>query len=556
MRHAVFCLATFLVGVLLVAPVPHVAANPDYVSFLNYLDTTRAMGMINDLAGDQFEGRRAGTHGADLASEYIGSNFKAMGLQPAGTDGTYRTGFTMPLWELAEIPSIELMDPLGNTLQNLVYRKDFTVIPGSGGGDDSAEVVFGGYGTTVPSLGYDDYSGISVRGKIILAMVGSPASDQFTQDDYAPAYVKAENALSHGAVGLILVDSPADPTPNYMKRQRCGCCWTFYQGLTILGGSVDLADILLEGSGVTLKSLQRTIDETMEPKSFPLGKQLHMHVQVQFTTHANAYNVLGFIPGSDPSASEKAVIIGAHYDHWGKDVDGSIFRGANDDASGVAVMMEIARLFSAGAIPKLSVLFAAWSGEEEGFYGAYAYVSHPYFSLRGTLAYLNLDMVGYGERLLAEVSEAHEALRAITSESAGELGISILLGGYSGGSDHSQFEERGVPNLMFIYWPDEVYHTPGDTTDHVSKANLLGTARLTALVALRLSEAIILPITSSTATSHEVSSPTILPVTSAVVVVGIAFLVVATVGVLHVKRYEKRRNYIGTSMKSFSRSSL
>jgi hypothetical protein len=507
MRYVVNCLAVLLVAIFLASPIVHAAADLDYVSFLGYLDADRAWSTVSDLAGDRFEGRRAGTQGAELASEYIADYFNLIGLRPAGTDGTYRTKFTVPLWELVQMPSLSIVDSSKNTLQSFEYRKDFFVMTGSGSGDYSAEVVFAGYGITAPNIGYDDYSGISVRGKIVLAIIGTPPSSRFGQDY---AYKKAENALKHGAVGLILADSPAEPTPHYVERSRCyqiGACWTIYDGLALLGGSVQMADTLLGDTGFTLDSLQQSIDQHLRPKSILLGTQLHVLVQATFAAHADAYNVLGFILGSDAS-SGKVVIIGAHYDHWGKDVNGAIFRGADDNASGVAVMMEIARVFSAGAKPKWSVLFAAWSGEEEGFYGAYAYVNHPHFALGETVAYLNLDMVGYGEPLLLESAETHAALRAVATESAKQLGVTLSVLGYEGGSDHAPFEENGVPNLMLIYWPYERYHTPSDTPDHVSRANLLDTARLTALIALKLSEATVSSVPSSTTTKTTVTTVT------------------------------------------------
>ena len=508
MRHVVTCLAVFLVAIFLASPVVHATADIGYISFLGYLDADRAWGTVNDLAGDRFEGRRAGTQGAELASEYIASYFSSIGLQPAGADGTYRARFTLPLWELAQIPSLTLVDSSRNILQSFEYRKDFFVITGSGSGDYSTEVVFGGYGITAPGLGYDDYAGISVRGKIVLAIVGTPASSRFNEDNYGHGYKKAENALAHGAVGLILVDSAAEPTPHYVERWRCyvtGCCWTIYDGLAMLGGSVQTANELLEDSGYTLDSLQQSIDQTLKPRSIPLGKQLHVSVKATFAANADTYNVLGFIPGSD-AGSHKVIIIGAHYDHWGRDVNGAIFRGADDDASGVADMMEIARVFSAGAKPRWSVLFAAWAGEEEGLYGSYAYVNHPYFPLATTIAYLNLDMVGNGEPLLFESAETHTALRTVTTESAKQLGFVISVQGYEGGSDHAPFEEEGVPNLMFIYWPYEEYHTPSDTSDHVSRADLLETAKLTALIALKLSEATVSSIASSVITAAETTT--------------------------------------------------
>ena len=425
--------------------------NSDYVTLLDHIDVERAWDVVEDLAGDHFEGRRAGTAGANLASEYIANHFGSIGLKPAGENGDYRTRFTLPLWQLAQMPTLEVLDRGGNVLQAFDYRKDFNVIPGSGSGDYSAEVVFAGYGITASSLSYNDFEGISVQGKIVLTIVGTPPNGRFEEGNYGAAYVKAENALSHGAVGLILVDNPAEPTSHYVERSRCGACWTIYRKLTIQGSTVDTADRLLRDSGLTLSLLQQEINQNLRPRSFALGKQLHISVQTSYVENADSYNVLGFIPGTDPVASRKVVIIGAHYDHWGKDVNGDVFRGANDDASGVAVMMEIARLFSVATKPKWSILFASWSGEEEGFYGSYAYVQDPYFPVSGTIAYLDLDMVGYGQPLIGESSKTHTALRAVMDESANQLGISLVMQDFQGGSDHASFENKGVPNLMLIY---------------------------------------------------------------------------------------------------------
>jgi len=524
----------FVVSASLVSPFLEADENLDYVSFLDYLDADRAWSIVNDLAGDRFEGRRAGTRTADLASEYITGYFDSIGLKPAGEDATYRTRFTVPLWQLAQMPRLALVDKSGNTLEAFEYRKDFYVQPGSGTGNHSADVVFSGYGITANSLGYDDYADVSSRGKIVLSIIGVPPS---LAGDYGTWYSKAENAISHGAVGLILADSPAEPTPHYIERLSGG--WTIYRNLVILRASVEMADTLLKDTGLTLSSIQQAIDQELKPHSLPLNKLLHVSVDVSFSEDANAYNVLGFIPGSDPAASKKGVIIGAHYDHWGKDVDGSVFRGANDDASGVAVMMEIARVFSAVVKPRWSILFAAWSGEEEGLWGSYAYVNDPFFPLEGTIAYLDLDMVGHGQQLQCQVSESHRELRSVVNESAEQLEIPLDLQGFSGSSDQVPFEEKNVQNLMFIYWPDEVYHTPADTADHVSRRNLLETARLTALITLKLSEAAVMKMTTT-------SSQVVTQVFSVdvLMIVGVAFIVATAAGAFYLiesRRVKQRR---------------
>jgi len=523
----------FIVSASLASPFLEAAENLEYVSFLDYLDADRAWSIVNDLAGDRFEGRRSGTQTADLASEYITGYFDSIGLKPAGEDGTYRTKFTVPLWQITQMPRLALVDKSGNPLKAFEYRKDFYVQPGSGTGNYSIDVVFAGYGITANSLGYDDYANISTRAKIVLAIMGTPPSNRFEEGYYGTWYSKAENAISHGAVGLILVDSPAEPTPHYIERWRGG--WTIYRKLVILGGSIGMADELLKDTGLTLSSVQHIINQDLKPQSFPLNKRIQVSVEVSFTENANAYNVLGFIPGSDPGASRKAVIIGAHYDHWGKDVDASIFRGANDDASGVAVMMEIARVFSAKVKPRWPVLFAAWSGEEEGLFGSYAYVDSPFFPLEGTVAYLNLDMVGYGKQLLCEVSEAHRELRAAVTESAEQLGISLNLQGFSGSSDQVPFEKKTVQNLMFIYWPDEVYHTPADTSDHVSRRNLLETARLTALTTLKLAEAKVMKLTTTYTTTSAQLATQVFTI-DVLMIVGVAFIIPAAAGAFYLRR--------------------
>jgi hypothetical protein len=496
MRRLLVAAMLILATTCLTVPVLAAAADSDYIKFLENLDADRTWNIVSDLAGDRFEGRRTGTHGADLASEYIVSYFASIGLKPAGPDGTYRASFNAPLCQLKRMPTLALVDANDNTLQTFIYKKDFYMRQCSGGGNYSGDVVFAGYGIIAKELSYDDYAGTSVSGKFVIAIAGTPPSDKFSRTDYGNVYSKADNAQSRGAVGLMIVDSPASPTENYIELWSGG--WWDQKGFTLLRGSIQMADLLLKDQGVTLSSVQQKIDQNLKPQSFALGKRLRISAEAVFTGTSAGYNVLSYVSGSDPAASQKAVVIGAHYDHGGRDVDGSILRGANDDASGIAVMMEIARVFAAGVRPKWSVLFAAWAGEEEGLVGSKAYVNHPYFPLGGTIAYLNLDMVGGGQGLLCEISQAHRDLLATMTESRQELSISLNVVDPSGDSDHASFEDRDVPNLMLIYWPDNAYHTSRDTPDHVSKEHLIETARLTTLVALKLSQATITAMTLTT----------------------------------------------------------
>jgi len=462
------------------------ASDTDYIALLDHLEGERAWNIASSLTEDRFGGRLSGDRSAELASEFIAGHFGSIGLKPAGEGGNYRARFSVPLWQLTRVPELTLIDGSSRTLQSFGYRMDFAVRPGSGSGNFSAQVVFAGYGITAKELDYDDYGSTICEGKIVLAIVGTPSSSKFKESSHGAWNMKADNAVRHGAAALILIDNPSEPTPHFVERWAGG--HTVYQKLVVLWATVRLAERLLAEDGFSLSPLQKLIDQDSKPQSLALNSRLRVSVQVTFAENADGYNVLGFVPGSD-MASNRSVIIGAHYDHLGKDVDASIFRGANDDASGVAVMIEIARVLSTAARPRWNVLFAAWSGEEEGLRGSSAYVNSPVFPLADTVAYLNLDMVGYGRQLVCQISETHKMLRAVLAQSMEQLGGSIAVEKYSGGSDHACFEVSKVANLMFIRYPDEFYHTPRDTIDRIQRRDLLEVARLTLLMALKLSEA-------------------------------------------------------------------
>ena len=228
MKHA-FAALLIVIAISNAAPILNASTAQDYQNILNSIDVNRMLDTVKDLTGDDFAGRQSGTQGATLASEYISNYFGSLGLKSAGSDGTYRTQFTMPLWKLAQAPSLAMV---GDTPKAFAYRKDFSVQPCSDSGDYSAEAIFVGYGITANDLGYDDYHGINSSGKIIVAIAGTPKSDRFQNGDYGGWASKVENAMNHSAIGLILVDSPRDPARNYVQMVRGG--WKIFNGITIL----------------------------------------------------------------------------------------------------------------------------------------------------------------------------------------------------------------------------------------------------------------------------------------------------------------------------------
>ena len=219
--------------------------------------------------------------------------------------------------------------------------------------------------------------------------------------------------------------------------------------------STTVASDLLVGSGYTLDELSLRFTPT------PLSTTVRMAVSVTEQENVTARNVLGLLPGSDPDRRDEVVIIGAHYDHLGPEPDGAVINGANDNASGVSAMLEIARLWhTQGYRPARSVLFAAWDGEELGLLGSAYYVQHPTRPLTRTVAVINLDMVGAGETLRIDGPD-ESPLVAQLQAAAATYGISATHM-HVGRSDHVSFLDAGIPAAMLIYWPDVYYHTVND----------------------------------------------------------------------------------------------
>jgi hypothetical protein len=244
--------------------------------------------------------------------------------------------------------------------------------------------------------------------------------------------------------------------------------------------SPEVTEDILRGSGYTLENL----DQLKAP--LMLSTTVHMAASFEFSM-TSARNVLGLLPGSDPLHKDEIVVIGAHYDHVGRDPDGTIYNGANDNASGVAEMLEVARLWqSQGFRPARSVLFAAWDAEEEGYFGSFNYVTDPDNLLfQKTVAMLNLDMAGIGETIfIAGQSTMTDQLQA----SATALGYTVNYDP-AGGSDDISFQDAGIPAGLVSIDPDTyeemLLHRPDDDPQkiHLKSLRMVGVVTAHALAA-------------------------------------------------------------------------
>ena len=422
-------------------------------------DEERAMEHLAYLADDELGGRQPGTPGGWAAGDYVAAAFAEYGLQPAGVDGAYFQTFTVHYGRITELPILTITPPPGAVLtRTYAYRQDYRALTGGylGAGEREGPVVW------LNECLHDDYAGLDMVGKIALCRY-TGESEVYRQ------------AIEHPVGGLLLLDREGTASP-YRRPAYRDTAWVPQTIPTYLISETVAVDLLV-GTDYTLDDLSLRFTAT------PLSTTVRMAVVTEEREEVEARNVLGLLPGSDPEYSDEVVIVGAHYDHLGREPDGAIMNGANDNASGVAAMLEIARLWQAQDYrPARSVLFAAWDGEEMGLLGSRYYAQNPTYPLTRTVANLNLDMVSAGENLRID----GEGMVVTQLEAgAGIYGITTTVT-FGGSSDHISFHEAGIPAANLIYWPDTYYHTVGDQVqiiepDKLKRVGVLAAHTLAAL---------------------------------------------------------------------------
>jgi hypothetical protein len=451
---------------------------------------------VRYLASDELTGRGVDTPGIKLARDYIAREFAKYGLRPGGDNGSYLQGFEVATGVTVKQPSLLAFGkqpPLG-------LNEEWVPLGLSGSGKVEADLVFAGYGITAKDYGYDDYAGIDAKGKIVLVLrYEPPPKDEKSPFQKAPRYsnhatlrAKASNARDHGAVGMILVD--LNQSGNEQKELISTLTSLWRGDNSLIAAQVKRGPIekWLARQGISLKFLKEKIDRDGKPASQPLpAVQVALQVSLE-EIRQRTENVIGVLPGSDPALKDESIVIGAHYDHVGfghygtrdSHTSGQIHYGADDNASGTAVLLQLAeRLSRAQPKPARSVVFIAFSAEELGLHGSRQYVNSPPMPLSSTKAMVNLDMVGRlrDNRLTVFGTRSAQGLSGIVLEEAQKLGLQVTESDGIGRSDHLSFYNKKIPALHFFTGSHADYHRPGDTWE---KLNVEGMAKVTELVRL------------------------------------------------------------------------
>jgi Zn-dependent M28 family amino/carboxypeptidase len=515
-----------LIAVLLLATVASVAQQAE-------LDPSAAklQQHVSYLASDALNGRRTGTPGADDAARYIAGEFSRLGLR-AGNEGPARRRRDMMAQYLQSFPYIAGVElGQGNSLafgsEKLQPSIDWSPLAFSANGKAEGGVVFVGYGITAAELNYNDYAGLDTTGKIAVALQGTPDGDnphgQFFK--FEAVRWKAIAAQTAGAKALVVIARDEDFKNDRLSRlvydNTAGVA-----EIPVVVISRQAADKLFVLSNTSLSQLEQAVTAKTAGTNRLLTGDVSLTTDVT-RKEVPAYNVVGILEGSDPVLKNEYVVIGAHYDHLGRGGEGSgslaprsgeIHHGADDNASGTAGMIELARVFSAQK-PRLkrTLVFIGFGGEEEGLLGSNYFVNHPLVPLANTVAMINMDMIGRMKdrklsvggigtaqewrELVRQANTAESMAVTVNSSSPLPKGVPIVVSangrtimttdpngafeltltedGY-GPSDHSSFYTKQIPVLFFFTGTHSDYHKPSDTFD---KINYNDEARILKLVA-------------------------------------------------------------------------
>ena len=460
-------LAVLPLVALTIFQAPALAAEPsDFTRLAAQISHDQLMQTVQDLA--RFEGRQSGTPNGDAAAAYIKSRLSDAMLQsfPLRT-----VQIDTPVH--AEIPVAERSLPLS-------LGRDFLPIVSAAPAERiSAPVIFVGYGISAPSQGLDEYGELSVSGKVVLFLRGQPKgfAGRLTHGD------KVKTARAKGAVAYLTVTGPL-LSPYEQRRGMSMKPVLLYEGTSAealpgLWLDPSTAETILKPAGRSLRSFQEDMDQALAARSSETGTRITIEMHPRLFDAA-ASNVLAWWSGSDPDLSKETIVLGAHHDHFGRQ-GGLVFPGADDNASGTAVLLEIARVFSTTGIrPKRSLLFLSFAGEEQGLLGSRFYISHPASPLKTVKAMVNVDHAGVGNgRLTVGLSKIEKAVGQAAAEKAA-MGDKLELFGLFPGGDHVPFAEANIPTAAIVTsGPHPDFHQPTDRPEKLNPDLLAAVTRYT-----------------------------------------------------------------------------
>lgn len=495
MRRRIVAPTVVLTVVALVTGLVLAAATPQ-------IEAVAVLDHIKFLASDEMRGRADGSPELERAGDYVAQQFKTAGLTPGGTSGGWFQPFELQAGLIVgERNALRIGTPeqsarlaIGSSYYPLATAPNTSLAVPSA--DLShLPLVFAGYGISAPAFKYDDYAGLDVAGKAVLVFSHEPQENRAdSRLDGARALAestlaaKAQAATSHGARLLLVVSDPTHTVDQGEYGRFAIAPDPDEQTIPVLRVRRTEMLPLLRAWG--LDEAAAAIDRDLVPRSRALAASDVDYTEFLARNRRTVRNVVGVLPGADTARRGQAIVIGGHYDHVGlggrysmtPERTGEIHNGADDNASGISAIIEMARaaVTDRARFPR-TLIFVAFAGEELGLLGSAHYAEHPAVPLRDTVAMIDLDMVGraHGRVETSGISTAPSLQRDLDAAAKVIGGIRLGSNGPgSGRSDDSSFIERRVPAVIFFTGFHDDYHRPGDDWD---KIDAPGTARIAAL---------------------------------------------------------------------------
>ncbi len=438
----------------------------------------RYLNDVKVLAAPDMEGRGAGTKGIGRAAHYIEKQFKGLGLEPAG-NRSFEQPFTVTTGAKLKGKN-DLIVRIGSVEKKLKLGEDYVPLSFSSVGSVSGPVVFAGYGATADEFGYDDYAHLDVKDKIVVVLRYEP--EKFEEKSgqgrtqHSHLITKAINARNHGAKAVILVNGKMAPNEEDLLLKFGSLAGPRDVGIPMVQAKNAVVESWFKEAGKSLADSQKEIDGDLKPRSFALPDTVRVSLAVDIETlHATVNNVLAYLPGK----TNQYIIIGAHYDHLGHgnasslapSEIGKIHPGADDNASGTAGVLELARIFARrGERMQRGILFMTFAGEELGLLGSADWVKEPTRPLGDAVAMINMDMIGRirDNKVYVGGVGTGTTFKPLLEKLAAKYDFKLAYsaGGFSA-SDHTSFVVKSVPSLFFFSGLHADYHKPSDTWEKI-----------------------------------------------------------------------------------------
>lgn len=460
---------------------------------------------VEYLAAPEMKGRMTGSPELETAAQWLVQQYKQAGIPPAsGQDYIQRYEVTV---NASLGPDNRLAWSRGAERHPAALGQDFRPFNFSANGAFSGPLIFAGYGISAPEYGYDDYAGLDVKDKVVVVLRHEP--QEFDDKSVFAGKVltrhsqldnKAVNAKFHGAKAVIFInDLPNHTDPDELDRFSA-LVGPGYREIAFVQVRLSVANEWFAAAGKDLKTWIASVDKDLKPASFAFPADLALEASIDVRRESKMVpNVAAYLAGE----SSEYVIVGAHFDHLGMgtfssmapDLAGkAIHPGADDNASGTAGVIELARYFASRPKPKRGILFLNFSGEEMGLLGSAAYVAHPLLPLDRAVAMINMDMIGRirDGRVFVGGTATGTTLKALLDQEGSrfpKLKLDLTEQGGYGSSDHQSFTVARVPVLFFFSGLHADYHKPGDTPDKIDAASAAGLLELVADTAQQLADA-------------------------------------------------------------------